>query len=74
VTERNLRVGTPAGRWVLAATVLGSGLAALDATVVNIALPTIGEDFDSGLSSLQWVVSSTKFHDLSGFTPSRGHI
>jgi hypothetical protein len=30
------------GRWVLAVTVLGSGIAALDATVVNIALPTIG--------------------------------
>ncbi len=29
------------GRWVLAVTVLGSGMAALDATVVNIALPTI---------------------------------
>jgi hypothetical protein len=33
------------GRWVLAITVLGSGTAALDATVVNIALPTIGRDF-----------------------------
>jgi len=33
-----------AGRWVLAATVLGSGIAALDATVVGIALPAIGKD------------------------------
>jgi hypothetical protein len=30
-----------AGRWVLTITVLGSGIASLDATVVNIALPTI---------------------------------
>jgi len=36
------------GRWVLAVTVLGSGIAALDATVVNIALPTIGRDFQPG--------------------------
>jgi EmrB/QacA subfamily drug resistance transporter len=45
------------GRWVVAVTVLGSGIAALDATVVNIALPTIGRDFDTGISSLQWVMS-----------------
>jgi hypothetical protein len=33
---------TPEARWVLFATVLGSGIAFLDATVVNIALPAIG--------------------------------
>ena len=33
-----------AGRWVLAVAVLGSGLAFLDGTVVNVALPAIGED------------------------------
>ena len=42
---------------MLAATVLGSGIAALDATVVNIALPAIGRDFDAGLDDLQWVVN-----------------
>jgi EmrB/QacA subfamily drug resistance transporter len=45
------------GRWVLAITVLGSGLASLDATVVNIALPTIGRDFHTGVSDLQWVMN-----------------
>ncbi|HZZ55057.1 MAG TPA: MFS transporter, partial [Trebonia sp.] len=66
--ERSLSVGaTPdagpglayksaRGRWVLAATVLGSGIAALDATVVGIALPAIGKDFHASVSSLQWVV------------------
>jgi EmrB/QacA subfamily drug resistance transporter len=66
LTEQSLEVGTPAGRWVLTATVLGSGIAALDATVVNIALPTIGEDFDAGLSSLQWVVNAYTL-TLAGF-------
>ncbi|MGZ4801653.1 MAG: DHA2 family efflux MFS transporter permease subunit [Acidimicrobiia bacterium] len=66
MAERNLRVGTSAGRWVLVATVLGSGLAMLDATVVNIALPTIGKDFDAGLSSLQWVVNAYTL-TLAGF-------
>jgi hypothetical protein len=37
------------GRWVLAITVFGSGIASLDATVVNFALPTIGRDFTPAL-------------------------
>jgi EmrB/QacA subfamily drug resistance transporter len=49
--------GTARGRWVLAATVLGSGMAMLDATVVGIALPRIGRSFHSGLGTLQWVVT-----------------
>ena len=44
-----LRLSTPRGRWVVAATVLGSGMAALDATVVGIALPAIGRDFHAGI-------------------------
>ena len=43
---------------MLLATVLGSGMAFLDATVVNIALPAIGEDFDAGLAGLQWTVNA----------------
>jgi EmrB/QacA subfamily drug resistance transporter len=45
------------GRWVLAVSVLGSGIAALDATVVNIALPAIGRDFGTGVAALQWVMN-----------------
>ena len=50
-------MSTPAGRWVIAATVLGSGMAAIDATVVGIALPSIGRQFHTPLSTLQWVVT-----------------
>ena len=56
--EAGLAYGESAGRWVLAATVLGSSLAFVDATVVNIALPTIGKDFDAGLSGLTWTVNA----------------
>ncbi len=52
-----MRLSTPAGRWVIAATVLGSGMAAIDATVVGIALPSIGRQFHAPLSTLQWVVT-----------------
>ncbi len=51
-----VRYGTPAGRWVIAAAVLGSGIAFLDATVVNVALPAIDEDLGAGLDGLQWTV------------------
>jgi EmrB/QacA subfamily drug resistance transporter len=52
-----MRIGTAAGRWVIMATVLGSGMAAIDATIVGIALPTIGREFHASLAALQWVVT-----------------
>lgn len=52
-----VRFGTGRGRWVIAATVLGSGMAQLDATVVNVALPTIGRGLHAGVGSLQLVVT-----------------
>jgi EmrB/QacA subfamily drug resistance transporter len=42
---------------VIAAAVLGSGIASLDATVVGIALPSISRAFHVGVGSLQWVVT-----------------
>ena len=53
-----LRMGTPRGRWVIAATVLGSGIVGIDATVVNVALPTIGRSFHAPLATLQWTVTA----------------
>src|SRR5438270_1956880 len=52
-----VRYGSVAGRWVLVGTVLGSGLAAIDGTVVGIALPTIGRQMHASLGALQWVVT-----------------
>lgn len=45
------------GRWVLAVTVLGSAVASLEATVVNVALPAIGSDLDASTGGLQWVLN-----------------
>ncbi|HKE99074.1 MAG TPA: DHA2 family efflux MFS transporter permease subunit [Actinomycetes bacterium] len=53
-----VRFATAQGRWVLLACVLGSGVAFLDATIVNVALPAIGADFHTGLASLQWIVNA----------------
>ncbi len=49
--------GTPQSRWVLLATVLASGIAFLDMTVVNVALPTIGRELNASVAGLQWIVN-----------------
>jgi EmrB/QacA subfamily drug resistance transporter len=56
--EPGIQFASAAGRWVLAATVLGSGMAQLDATVVNVALPAIGRSLHAGVSALQLVVTA----------------
>ncbi|WP_116707842.1 MFS transporter [Actinomycetospora cinnamomea] len=50
-------MGSARGRWILLTTVLGSGLALLDATVVNVALERIGAEFDASFAALQWTVN-----------------
>jgi EmrB/QacA subfamily drug resistance transporter len=52
-----LSLSSAKGRWVIAATVLGSGIAMLDATVVGIALPSIDRTFHGNVGTLQWVVT-----------------
>ena len=58
VPAPSIRYGSAPGRWVLLATVLGSGLAGIDATVVNLALPSIGDDLGVGFATLQWTVTA----------------
>src|SRR5919198_1255732 len=52
-----VRYATPRGRWVLGVAVLGSAIAFLEATVTNVALPTIARDLGTGVSGLQWVLN-----------------
>lgn len=42
---------------MLAVTVLGSAVAQLEATVVNVALPTIGRDLNADVAGLQWTLN-----------------
>ncbi|MGW0669678.1 MFS transporter [Streptomyces sp. NPDC002746] len=53
-----IRVASRAGRWVVLTTVLGSSMAMLDSTVINVALPRIGEDLGTDLAALQWTVNA----------------
>src|SRR5712675_2086134 len=47
-----------ASSWILAATILGSSMAFIDSTVVNVALPAIQSDFHATVTGVQWVVES----------------
>ncbi len=42
--------------WSQAATSLGFGLIQLDVTIVNVALPRLGQELGGGISALQWIV------------------
>ncbi len=59
---RSARVEVPcrveSGPWVLAATILGSSLAFIDSTVVNVALPAIQASFHATVVDVQWVVEA----------------
>lgn len=56
--DRALRMGTPAGRWAVTATVTGSAVAAISGTVINVALPDIADGLDTGTLGAQWIVNS----------------
>ncbi|MBA2807845.1 MFS transporter [Streptomyces sp. KM273126] len=53
-----VRLASPRGKWILLTTVLGSSMAMLDSTVVNVALPWIGRDLNADLAALQWTLNA----------------
>src|SRR5712671_6698491 len=50
--------GERARLWILAATILGSSMAFIDSTVVNVALPAMQAGFHATVVDVQWVVES----------------
>ncbi len=46
------------GHWVLAATILGSSMAFIDGSVVNVALPVLQADLQATIADAQWVVQA----------------
>ena len=55
--DDGLALSSGRGRLALVATVAASGMASLDATVVNVAIPHIGKDLHANVSQLQWVLT-----------------
>lgn len=46
------------GVWVLVATILGSSMAFIDGSVVNVALPVIQRDLNATTADVQWIVET----------------
>jgi len=51
-------VSSSVARWTLVASILGSSMAFIDGSVVNVALPSIQADLGGGLATQQWVVDA----------------
>src|SRR4030088_3322159 len=47
-----------ARRWILVATIVGSSMTFVDATVVNVALPALQADLHATITDVQWVVEA----------------
>src|SRR6202049_2669089 len=45
-------------RWTLGATILGSSMTFIDATVVNVALPALQADLHATITDVQWVIEA----------------
>jgi EmrB/QacA subfamily drug resistance transporter len=56
--DETLKLRSARGRGVLFASVVGSGIAFLDQTVVNVALPTLQSELGADLTQLQWTVDA----------------
>jgi EmrB/QacA subfamily drug resistance transporter len=58
VTEAAPPAASSVARWTLIASILGSSMAFIDGSVVNVALPSIQADLGGGLATQQWVVDA----------------
>jgi len=57
VTE-SLGVSKIAGRWVLLVTILGSGMAFIDSTAMNVVLPVLQIELDATIPQMQWIIEA----------------
>ena len=57
-SKPDVPIAAPARRWILAATILGSSMAFIDSTVVNVALPALQSSLHATVVGVQWVVES----------------
>src|SRR5262245_61841128 len=56
--ERNAVSAPASGSWILAATILGSSMAFIDGTIVNVAVPKLQNAFQATVVDVQWVIES----------------
>ena len=56
--ENMMQSARASERWILAATILGSSMAFIDGTVVNVALPALQKTYNATVVDVQWVVEA----------------
>ena len=71
--QRRLRAGSGYKWWVLGLVMLGTFMAVLDVTVVNVGIPTIMSAFHIGISSAEWIVTAYMI-TMTIMLPSSGWI
>jgi EmrB/QacA subfamily drug resistance transporter len=57
-SECTLKIKRNCEKWILVATILGSSMAFIDSTIVNVALPALQESFHTSISQMQWVIEA----------------
>lgn len=53
-----IRIKPSCEKWVLVATILGSSMAFIDGTIVNVILPTLQESLHASISQIQWIIEA----------------
>jgi len=56
--SESFAVGKAAGRWVLLVTILGSGMAFIDSTAMNVVLPVLQIELDATIPQMQWIIEA----------------
>ena len=46
------------GRWVLLATILGSGMAFIDSTAMNVVVPVLQSELNATIPQVQWIIEA----------------
>jgi len=57
-TSANFPVSTRVGRWVLLATILGSGMAFIDSTAMNVVIPVLQSELNATIPQVQWIMEA----------------
>lgn len=57
-TSANFPVSKSVGRWVLLATILGSGMAFIDSTAMNVVIPVLQSELNATIPQVQWIMEA----------------
>ena len=57
-TSENFPVSKSVGRWVLLATILGSGMAFIDSTAMNVVIPVLQSELNATIPQVQWIMEA----------------